>query len=88
MFTQRDAEAIAKKLECSFLEGRAHRYAEVLENGKLVARFGIRRASHEKGHGHIPKELHVTQKQCRDLRDCPLSRSQYIQLLSARGLAD
>ena len=88
MFTQRDAEAIAKKLACAFREGRGHRYAEVFENGKLVARFGIRRASHEASHGHIPRELHITQKQCRDLRDCPLSRSQYIDLLHSRGLVD
>ncbi len=85
MFTQDHAEAIAKKLECTFVE-RKHRYAEVYENGKMVARFGIRRASKEVSHGHLPSELHVTQKQCRDLSDCPLSPQGYIELLRQKQL--
>jgi hypothetical protein len=88
MFTQQHAEAIAKKLKCHMREGRAHRHADVFENGRLIATFGIRRASKEVGHGHLPKDLHLTQKQCRDLHDCTFSREGYIELLHARRLVD
>ncbi len=86
MFTQDNAEAIAKKLKCVMRDGRAHRHADVFESGKLVATFGIRRASKEVGHGHIPRELHITQKQCRELHDCSLSREQYVELLREKNL--
>jgi hypothetical protein len=86
VLTQSDAEEIGKKLLCTFLEAKAHRYAEVYEEGRLIAKFGIRRSSKEKSHGHIPSELHITQKQCWDLRRCPLSREEYINLLREKGL--
>lgn len=86
MITQTDAEAIAKKLLCKFDEAKAHKYAEMYEGELLIVRFGIRRASKEKGHGHIPKALHITQKQCWDLRRCPLSREAYLEILREKGL--
>jgi hypothetical protein len=86
VINQGDAEAIAEKLDCRFVEAKAHRRAEVFEGGRLIARFGIRRASREKGHNYIPRELHITQQQCWDLRRCPLSREDYINLLREKGL--
>ncbi len=86
MFTQRHAEAIAKKLKCQMREGRAQRHADVFEDGRLVATFGIRRASKEVGHGHLPMALHLSQKQCREMHDCTVSREQYIQLLREKNL--
>lgn len=85
ILTQVDAEEIAGKLLCTFEEAKAHRYAELYEEGRLIARFGIRRSSREKGHGHIPRELHITQKQCWDLRRCPLSRDDYLSILREKG---
>jgi len=86
VLTQTDAEAIAKKLLCTYDEAKAHKYAEVFEAGRLIARFGIRRTSKEKPHGHIPRDLHITQKQCWDLRRCPLSREEYVNLLRQKHL--
>jgi nicotinic acid phosphoribosyltransferase len=85
VLTQTDAEAIAKKLRCTY-EEKAHRCAEVFEAGRLIARFGIRRASKGKSHSHIPRELHITQSQCWDLRRCPLSREDYLNLLREKHL--
>jgi hypothetical protein len=31
--------------------------SRVIHDGKLVAHFGIRRASREVGHGHLPGDL-------------------------------
>jgi hypothetical protein len=85
-FTQEDARTIAEKLGCVPYEGKAHQYFELFIGGKLITRFGVRRASKEKGHGHLPKQLHVTQKQCRDLSVCPLTKEEYLGLLKDKGL--
>lgn len=61
MFTQKHANAIAGKLGCLLSEGRKHKIAEVHGGGKVVASFGIRRASKEASHGFIPQQLHITQ---------------------------
>jgi hypothetical protein len=55
-------------------------------NDKLITRFGVRRASKEKGHGHLPQKLHITQKQCRDLSECPLTKDEYLQILHDKNL--
>ena len=86
MFTQDDAEAIADKLGCTPYEGRSHKYYRLFVDQKLVARFGVRRASKEKGHGHVPRELHITQKQCRDLSESPPTKDDYLQILLDKNL--
>jgi hypothetical protein len=86
VFTQKHAIAIAKKLGCSFREGSAHTYAEFYHQGKLIVRFGIRRASKDVGHGHIPRDLQITQKQSRDLHDCSFSIEDYLQALREKNL--
>ena len=86
MLTQDDAEAIAHKLGCTPYEGRIHKYYQFFVDQKLVARFGVRRASREKGHGHLPRELHITQKQCRELSECPLTKDGYLHILREKDL--
>ena len=86
MLTQDYAEAIADKLACTAHEGRSHKFYELFVDQKLIARFGVRRASREKGHGHLPPQLHITQKQCRDLSKCPLSKEEYLQILRDKDL--
>ena len=86
MLTQDYAEAIADKLGCTPYEGRSHKRYELFVDDKLITRFGVRRASKEKGHGHLPGELHITQKECRDLSKCPLSKDEYLQILRERNI--
>jgi hypothetical protein len=86
VFTQKHAHAIAKKLGCSFREGRAHLHADLFVEGKLITSFGIRRASKEVGHGHIPRDLNITQKQSRDLFACTFSREEYLEALREKNL--
>ena len=84
-FTQDDAEAIAKKLGCIPDERKGHKYYKLYVQGKLITMFGVRRASKDIGHGHLPKALHITQKQCRDLSNCPLSKDAYLEIMREKG---
>jgi hypothetical protein len=60
IITKEHAIKIAKKLKASILEEKAHSFAEIFEEGKLIARFRIRRGSEkDKGHDHVQKDLHV-----------------------------
>lgn len=84
-FTKQHAQTIATKLACHLSEGKAHTIAEVFEGEVLVARFGIRRGSGELGHDHLPSELHLRRKECKELHDCTLDRHGYIRLMRERG---
>ncbi len=85
MLTQEDAEAIAKKLECVPHEGRKHKFFELFVGQRLIIRFGVSRASKEKGHGHLPRQLHITQKECHRLLDCDLTKAGYLEVLKEKG---
>ena len=76
---------IAKKLKCSFREGKAHTEAEVFEGNILVASFGIRRGSGEQGHGHVPSDLNLKRNECARLYECTLDRAGYIKLMIEKG---
>lgn len=85
MLTQDDARQIATKLNADIQPGRQHDLAVFRYNGKSIARFGIRRASKEVSHDYIPNQLFITAKQCRELRDCPLTLENYVKLLQGKG---
>jgi hypothetical protein len=82
--TREHAQKIADKLDCRLSEGKAHTTAEVWEGEILVARFGIRRGSKELGHDHLPSELHLKRKECKELYECTLDRPAYIRLMRER----
>jgi len=86
VFTQKHAATIASKLKCRIVEGRRHAIAMLYEAGRLIASFGIRRGSREEPHDYIPKQLHLTQKQCRELCDCTRNRENIIEILRTKGL--
>ena len=86
MLTQDGARRIAAKLNAEMQSGRKHDLAVFRYKGKVVAQFGIRRASKAAGHGYIPRQLHVNAKQCRELRDCPLTFEGYVEILVSKGL--
>ena len=87
--TKEHAIKIAKKLKASILEEKAHSYAEIFYDGKLIARFGIRRGSEkDKGHDHVQKDLHVNGHQARLLAACPLSREDWLELMKKKALLD
>lgn len=86
MFTQDDAREIAKKLKAAIEPGRRHDIAIFRYEGQRIAQFGIRRGSKEQGHDYIPRQLHLTRKQCLNLRACPLSLDDYVTILRTKNL--
>jgi len=85
-FTQDHAKNIAAKLKMDIVSGREHDLAIFRHSGKEIVRFGIRRGSHELPHPYIPRQLHMTNKECRELHDCSRSREQFIENLRSKQL--
>ena len=86
MLTQDGARAIARKLKAEIKPGRRHDIVIFRHKGKHVAQFGISRSSREQGHHHIARQLYITQKQCRELEECPLSIDDYLKILESKQL--
>jgi hypothetical protein len=85
--TKQHAVAIAKKLKAEIRQEKAHSYADIFHNQKLIAWFGIRRgSSKESGHDHVPRDLHVNPHQARLLAACPLTREQWLKILEEKDL--
>jgi hypothetical protein len=51
----------------------------------IATQFGIRRGSGELGHGHIPKDMKISQLECREFRKCNMSLEEYVKILEDRG---
>ena len=78
-FTQRHAHVIAQKLEGKIIKETKHDQAVIYNDGQLVARYGIRRASKEVGHDHIPKQLGISPNQTSRLASCTLGKDWYFE---------
>lgn len=83
---QEDAWAIQKKLKAEVDHSSKHHIqVKFWYNGILVIQFGIRRGSGELGHGHLPKDMQISQKECRTFRQCGMSVEKYIEILKGKG---
>lgn len=78
------ANAFADKLDARILHGRRHDRAEVWIDGTYIGSFGIRRGTNA-GHPYIPNQIFVNLRQALDLARCPLSKSDYVQILKDNG---
>ncbi len=85
IFAQKDARAIAEKLESHPVPKRRHDWAVIRIEGKVMGAFGIQRCSKEKSHDYIPQQMHLTTKECRAFRECSLSLPAYAELMRSRG---
>ncbi|HYD49239.1 MAG TPA: hypothetical protein VEB21_12860 [Terriglobales bacterium] len=86
MIDQRQAYAIASKLKADIDEqGRKHANVHIRWDGKLVARYGIRR-DRTADHSFIPKQIHVSLREALDLARCPMSAEEYFEQLRQKGL--
>ncbi len=87
MFVQEDAWAIQKKLKAEIdNSSKAHIQIRFWYDGKLVIQYGIRRGSRELGHGHINKDMMLTQSECRTFRQCQMSVDEYVEILKEKGV--
>jgi len=87
MLNKTHALIIAKKLEAEIAKKtNNHDIAKVFHNGKLIAKFGIRRGSRkDQGHGHIPRELHTSPHVCKEMADCRIQRKEWLEILRENG---
>jgi hypothetical protein len=84
IFTDREAVAIADKLDATIDEGRKHTRATVTLNGQYVGSYGIRRGT-SLNHDYIPRQIHATTRQAIDLARCPLTKEGFVALLEQNG---
>ena len=86
--TKELAIQIAKKLKAEMVKRKAHDIAVVEHEGKMIAQFGIRRGSRKSmGHDHIPAQIYVSARDARLLGECPLSRDDWIEIITDKGRA-
>lgn len=86
-FTQLDARSIAKKLDATITNAKAHDRAIIHYDGRRVADFGIRRGSRELSHDFLPKQLELTRKQTLELSRCQLTKGAYFDIWLAKNPA-
>ncbi len=84
-FTQDHATNIAKKLGMQLEPGRKHTRAIFHHEGKEIVSYGIRRASKEVPHNYIPKQLHMTPRDCMQLHDCTKTVDDFVGSLRSKG---
>lgn len=79
-FTQEHARAIAEKLKGKVTKETRHDQAAIYDDGQLIARYGIRRASKEGGHDYIPRQLGISPNQTSRLASCTLGKDWYFDM--------
>jgi hypothetical protein len=86
--TKELALKITKKLGGQIQRGQgAHDLVLLFHDETLVATFGLRRGSEkDKGHDHIPSQIHVSPNFAKQLAQCSKSREDWIAALRQRGL--
>lgn len=88
MLNKQDATKIRKKLRArrKVPASKHHDYYEFFVDGKAVVNFGIRRSpKKDQGHGHLPKDLFLTQQETVRLAACTLSKDDYVEYLRKEG---
>lgn len=85
-----DALNIASKIGAVVKEDGKHQKATFYHNGKLILRFGIRHGR-KTGHGFLAGEngpLRLNETRAKALARCTLSKDEYIQLLTTKGVIE
>lgn len=89
VITKQLAEAIAIKLRAVVKrrKRKAHDLAVIYHGDLRVVSFGIRRGSRrDAGHDHVMSDLHLSPHDCRRLAQCPMSREEWIAVMTDRGV--
>ena len=82
---QKEAMAIAKKLDAQVKQGGDHEQALIYHGGYLIARYGIRRDKKAK-HGHIPKQIFLSENETLKLASCQISKGEYFEIVKKKGM--
>jgi hypothetical protein len=89
IITKELALKIVKKLKATIIKSRSKRHDEyvVEEDGQQVAILSIRRSSEKDiGHDYVPRDLHISSHQAKELGQCPWSRKDYIDCLREKEI--
>jgi hypothetical protein len=89
IITKELALKIVKKLKATRIDTRssAHDEYAVEEGGVLIGVISIRRGSEkDQGHDYIPRDLHISPRQAKDLAQCPWKRNDFIQCMRDKEL--
>jgi hypothetical protein len=88
IITKQLAMDIVKKLNAVKIESRnkAHDEYAVEHEGTLLGVISIRRGSNkEQGHDYIPRELHISPNQAKNLALCPWKLADIIDCMREKG---
>ena len=91
IITKELAEKIVAKLKATKVKtkSKSHDFYDVEQDGRVIASISIRRGSEkDKGHDHIPRDLHISPRQAKLLAQCPWKREDYIRALREKGLIE
>jgi RNase adaptor protein for sRNA GlmZ degradation len=84
--SQREASTIADKLGATRKQKRNHEVVYIrANNGVLLGRYGIQRASKSLSHDYIPAQIKVSMREAIQLAQCPMSRDDYLELMRRKG---
>ena len=88
IITKELAEKIVRKLGAVRQHsGGAHDIFGVIHEGVLIASFGVRRGSEkDKGHDHIPNDLHVGPGFAKAFAQCSKSKADWLNIMRTKGL--
>ena len=88
IITKELAEKIVRKLGAVRQQaGKAHDIYGVIHNGVLIASFGLRRGSEkDKGHDHIPNDLHVGPGFAKAFAQCSKSKDEWLEIMRTKNL--
>lgn len=79
-------EAQAGEIRFTASRGGENRFSYYF-NGQLVFTFGLTRGSRQKSKQfhYVPRQMHLQRGQYKELHDCPMSKTNYNQLLIDSG---
>lgn len=91
IITKQLAEKIVKKLGAkkspTQARGSGHDLYDFEYGGTIIFQFSLRRGSmKDLGHDHLPADLHLGPNKAKQLAQCPLSMTQYLDILREKNL--
>ena len=84
---KRQVEQITTKLGAEREEGAKHTKVKVRFEGRIVAKYNIRRGSHT-DHSFVPSQLHLSKTDAERLAACTMTANEYFGVLREAGRLD
>ncbi len=82
----KEAASIARKPDAKIEKKRKYDSAIIRHEGQIIARYGIRRSSHDVSHSYVPRQIHVSPAEAESLARCSLGKDDYFNILREHGV--